>query len=143
MSVPRELLKWVLSLDLSYPVKNVRREFANGFLFAEVLSRYFPADVHMHSFENVSSTERKKSNWTLLTKLFKKKGIPIEKKQIDAAMAAEGEAAVELLQQLHDFVTSSAYVESDQQYEDPSPLPRLVLKCLSLEHIFVIGEILL
>lgn len=52
-------------------VHNGCREFANGFLFAEVLSRYYPNDVHMHSYENVSSTERKKSNWSLLSKLFK------------------------------------------------------------------------
>ena len=47
------------------------RDFANGFMYAEVLSRYFPADVQMHSFENVASTERKRQNWQLLEKLFK------------------------------------------------------------------------
>lgn len=58
--------------DVSFPHASFAcREFANGFLFAEVLSRYYPSDVHMHSFENVSSTERKKSNWGLLTKLLK------------------------------------------------------------------------
>lgn len=48
-----------------------RRDFANGFLYAEILSRYYPNDVAMHSFENVASTERKKKNWQLLEKLFR------------------------------------------------------------------------
>ncbi len=49
------------------------RDFANGFLIAEILSRYYPADVQMHSFEAVASSTRKKQNWHLLEKLFKVK----------------------------------------------------------------------
>jgi hypothetical protein len=36
-----------------------------------VLSRYYPSDIEMHSFENVTSTELKRANWVVLEKLFK------------------------------------------------------------------------
>ncbi|KAK9823517.1 hypothetical protein WJX72_003356 [[Myrmecia] bisecta] len=93
-SQPRDLLKWLLSLGLSLPVKNVKRDFSNGFLLGEVLSKYFPHDVQMHMFENVTSIERKRANWHVLSKFFKRCQWPVEQTLIDSVMNAEPEAAV-------------------------------------------------
>ena len=82
--LPREVLKWLQSLDLSYSVKNIRRAFNNGFLVAEVFSRYFPQEIQMHSFDNAENYQKKKDNWQLLQLFFQRRKIPIMINNIDA-----------------------------------------------------------
>jgi hypothetical protein len=82
----REILKWIQSLDLSYSVKNPKRDFSNGFLVAEIFSRYFRLDIQMHAFDNAISLQRKLANWELLERFFIKKQVPISRDMIDACI---------------------------------------------------------
>ncbi|KAJ3299553.1 spermatogenesis-associated protein 4 [Borealophlyctis nickersoniae] len=105
--LPREVIKWLQSLDLSYPVKNPKRDFANGFLLAEIFSRYFPGEqlLRMHQFYTGESGGHKRSNWELLRKFFKKYDIRIPPEACDAVMTCQIDAALLFVENVYMLLT--------------------------------------
>jgi hypothetical protein len=77
-------------LDLSYSVKDYRKDMSNGFLLAEIISRYEPGRIPMHAFENTHNNARRDNNWTQLALFFKKhtlRDIKIEPEEYSLIMA--------------------------------------------------------
>lgn len=93
------------SLDLSQSVKNVRRDVANGFLVAEILSRYFPSDVQMHTFSLSVSSKETSENWRLIKIICEKQGIEIPSDLIEGTGKGVHGAAVALLEHLYELFT--------------------------------------
>ncbi|CAD7928382.1 unnamed protein product [Amoebophrya sp. A25] len=109
--LPREVLKWLQSLDLSFAVVNVGRDFANGFLVAEVLSRYYPKEIAMHSYEAGTQLKIKRDNWDQLLKFFIKQKVDIRKADFDPVCNQVPGAAVALLKKLYTFLTKRVAIE--------------------------------
>jgi len=103
----RELLRWIQSLDLAYSIKNPKRDFANGFLIAEILSRYFDQAIQMHSYDNGTGIPIRKDNWEQLQKFFTKQRITeiITRDDVDKIVHCENGAAVTFLNNLYEFLT--------------------------------------
>jgi|JI6StandDraft_1071083.scaffolds.fasta_scaffold06524_2 hypothetical protein len=66
--MPREIFKWLDSLDLSFSVKNPRADLANGYIIAEMLSRYYPKEVSIYTYYNNQAKDKRMNNWEQIQK---------------------------------------------------------------------------
>lgn len=114
----RELLRWIQSLDLAYSIKNPKRDFANGFLVAEILSRYFDKEIQMHSYDNGTGIPVRKDNWEQLEKFFYRQrlGELVDKQTVDKIIHNETGAAIGFLNKLYEFLTK-------RKVQEPPPPP--------------------
>ena len=118
--LPRELAKWLQSLDLSYKVKNISRDLANGFSVAEILSRYpvpcptnLPYDfvtnyyrVNMQEFSNGISFKERTTNWKHITDILTRKyKMSYPPDLPDKVKCQAPNAALEFLCLLYKFLT--------------------------------------
>ena len=117
--LPRELAKWLQSLDLSYKVKNISRDLANGFSVAEILSRYpvpyvtgLPYDVtnyyrvNMQEFSNGISFSERTTNWKHITDILTRKyHMQFPPDLPDKVKCQAPNAALEFLCLLYKFLT--------------------------------------
>ena len=107
MSLPRDLHVWLQSLDLSSPVHHPKRDFSNGYLVAEILSRYLPSTVlSLHQYRNALSVEGKLGNWELLERVVEKQGWPITRREIDQLMHGQPNSHIHFLSHLYSILTS-------------------------------------
>mmetsp|Transcript_11786 Transcript_11786/g.26185 ORF Transcript_11786/g.26185 Transcript_11786/m.26185 type:complete len:824 (-) Transcript_11786:130-2601(-) len=121
--LPREVVKWVQGLDLSFAVKNPKRDFSNGFLVAEILSRYYPKDVNVLNYENGLRLAAKVNNWEQLFRMFRKKGIPIGKYDFDPVMHGAPGAAVAFILKLYQLLTKRAVRFAPPDRTDATAVP--------------------
>ena len=100
----REVLRWLQSLDLAYSVRNVSRDFATGFLVAEILSRY-DSSIHMHSYDNGVNIVKRKDNWRQLCKFFQRADIPYTDEEVGRIIHYEKAATVDFVNRLYTLLT--------------------------------------
>eukprot|EP00796_Vickermania_ingenoplastis_P004088 gene4088-2936_t len=103
----REIIKWLQSLDLTYPVRNPRRDLANGFVVAEILSRYVDTRyICMASITNSISSTVRRSNWEQVMSALQRLGCrTITAEAVECVIQLNPNAALNVLEHLYEFLT--------------------------------------
>ncbi|GMH87966.1 hypothetical protein TrVE_jg2367 [Triparma verrucosa] len=126
-SLSREVLRWIQSLDLAYSIKNPKRDFSNGFLIAEIFSRYFARGLAMHSYDNGTAVRVKKDNWGQLMKFFRKQGLDIiTDAEITSIIHCEDGAVATFIKRIYQALTQREVQEVVKRplVERPPPYMR-------------------
>uniref|UniRef100_A0A3Q3W112 Spermatogenesis-associated protein 4 n=1 Tax=Mola mola TaxID=94237 RepID=A0A3Q3W112_MOLML len=103
--LPREVVKWLQNLNLPFYPMNVRRDFSNGYLVAEIFSRYYP-HFPMHSFDNGTSLSAKQRNWSQIEKSLQKINLRLMREVIDGTIHCKPGAAEQLVQTVYTILTN-------------------------------------
>lgn len=96
---------WTRTLTNPMIPENSCRDCANGFLVAELLSRYFPKEVNMRTYENGLSSRYRNDNWMQIQDSCRKHGFQLPGELVSAVMREQHGAAVELLELLYEHLT--------------------------------------
>ncbi|KAM4585726.1 spermatogenesis-associated protein 4 [Fundulus diaphanus] len=114
----REVIKWLQGLELSFYPKNLRRDFSNGYLIAEIFSHYYPQDFSMHSYHKEVSFSTKQQNWRRIQQFFQKHNLNIKKATVDGTLHCKPGAADLLVQDIYSILTNQSVPAVQRQQAD-------------------------
>lgn len=124
----REVIRWLQSLDLTQQVRYPQQDLSNGFVFAEIASRY-DRQVGMHCYVPGCSAESKRSNWKVLLADMKRIGFSaITKETAESIAQGKPGAAITLLNQLYEFFSGRPAPTSSDDFSKKAKALRRALE---------------
>ncbi|KAL8558910.1 hypothetical protein ACOMHN_028222 [Nucella lapillus] len=103
--VPREVLKWLQSLDLSWKITVPKWDLTNGYLVGEILSRYYHGEINMLCYDKCATIDHKMLNWSLIKEFIRTKQLDVPQGHIEGTIHTKEGAATLLLEQLFHILT--------------------------------------
>ena len=62
------LYRWIDTIPLDRPKKNIARDFSDGVLMSQVVHYFFPKIVELHNYSASNSIDQKNYNWKTLNR---------------------------------------------------------------------------
>ncbi|ESN99280.1 hypothetical protein HELRODRAFT_162799 [Helobdella robusta] len=116
-----DLYAWVDKIPLSRPKKDLKRDFSDGVLVAEVVKHFFPTFVDLHNYPSALGVNNKMTNWKILNrKVFRKLKFEISEDVIRSVVTCQPNSIQQFLLllrcKIESLLNSSDMPEADQQH---------------------------
>lgn len=96
--VLEELYTWIDEIPLSRPKRELKRDFSDGVLVAEVVKHFHPNLVELHNYSSALAVNKKLINWHILNrKVFKRMGFEVNEDVIKNVVNCQPFAVEQLL----------------------------------------------
>jgi hypothetical protein len=135
LSFPREILRWVQSLNLSVAIRDIRRDFINGYVIADIISTYHKNTIFLHALQNSHNSALKASNWFILSKAFTKIGFHVRPADYQEIQHGNQNQLITFLIKLFKFLTNRAIEAQKKAIQDTGATQTYLLTETGLENI--------
>ncbi|CAI2730802.1 unnamed protein product [Schistosoma spindalis] len=119
--IPREVLRWLLTLDINLEHRNLKWCVSNGILVAEILHNYQPKTVNLGKFIDGQSIKVKLHNWNMIQEVLQRSCIYLPPDIIESAAHNKRNAGIILLTTLHEIFSKKKVREGLANF-DPTDL---------------------
>ncbi|XP_061895787.1 spermatogenesis-associated protein 4 isoform X1 [Entelurus aequoreus] len=120
-ALPRDVVKWLQSLELSAQATNIRRDFSSGYHVAEIFSRYYPREFQMHTYSKGISLPDKQLNWNKIRQSLQRLCLLLMDKMVYGTIHCKAGAAELLVQHVYTILTKNrirAVQNPDMDFSD-------------------------
>ncbi|CAH8601296.1 unnamed protein product [Schistosoma haematobium] len=119
--IPREVLRWLLTLDINLEHRNLKWCVSNGILVAEILHNYQPKTVNLGKFIDGQSIKVKLHNWNMIQEILQRLCVYLPPDIIECAAHNKRNAGIILLTTLHEIFSKKKVKEGLANF-DPTDL---------------------
>ncbi|CAH8854556.1 unnamed protein product [Trichobilharzia szidati] len=126
--ISREILRWLLSLNINVHHEKLKWCVSNGLLVAEIIHNYYPKSVNLQKFNDGQGITVRLENWKLINEIFRRLNIYVPQDIIEGVIFNKSNAAVILLTLLYELLTRKKTVQSvtfdptDLEYQCSLPI---------------------
>ncbi|ORX68452.1 hypothetical protein BCR32DRAFT_297483 [Anaeromyces robustus] len=139
--VPRVIIHWLQSLNLTLPYSYPKRDLADGRVVAEIFNHYYNHQINVDMLYSSPSFKHREDNWNQLQKFFKKNKINVPESVILPVLNCYEDGAIEFLKYIYTLLTNKKILEPKKEEKELNiphyamPTTSQVKKCVNGDRI--------